>query len=101
MNFSNDIAQSGEYFEAGEFLCSVAVIIEDLDFSEALDLYNQIIELYKKQIIDYKLQAKLHEVAELYLRIAEIFLEKFQDTLSEKKNILNSKSIRQGVTVVT
>lgn len=101
MNFSNDIAQSGEYFEAGEFLCSVAVIIEDLDFSEALDLYNQIIELYKKQIIDYKLQAKLHEVAELYLRIAEIFLEKFQDTLSEKKNILNSiKFLKQESTLL-
>ena len=66
------------------------MIIEDLDFSEALDLYNHIIDFYRKQIVDYKLQAKLHEVAELYLRIAEIFLEKFEDTLSEKKNILNS-----------
>ncbi len=77
------------------------MIIEDLDFSESLDLYNQIIELYKKQIIDYKLQAKLHEVAELYLRIAEIFLEKFQDTLSEKKNILNSiKFLKQESTLL-
>ncbi|MFW9939126.1 MAG: hypothetical protein ACFFD5_15880 [Candidatus Thorarchaeota archaeon] len=101
MNFSNDIVQSGEYFEAGEFLCSVAVIIEELDYSEALDLYTHIIDLYRKQIIDYKLQAKLHEVAELYLRIAEIFLEKFQDTLSEKKNILNSiKFLKQESTLL-
>ena len=35
VNFSNEIAQSGEYFEAGEFLYSAAIIIEDLDFSEA------------------------------------------------------------------
>ena len=90
VNFSNEIAQSGEYFEAGEFLNSAAIIIEDLDFSEAVKLYEQIIELYKKQIIDYKLQAKLHEIAELYLRIAEISMEKFQDTMAEKKNILNS-----------
>ncbi|MFX1293005.1 MAG: hypothetical protein ACFFAG_18810, partial [Promethearchaeota archaeon] len=90
INFSNEIAQSGEFFEAGEFLYSVAEIIEDLDFSESINLYNKIIELYKKQIIDYKLQAKLHEVAELYLRIAEIFQDKFDDTLSEKRNILNS-----------
>jgi tetratricopeptide (TPR) repeat protein len=90
INFSNEIAQSGEFFEAGEFLYSAAMIIEDLDFSEALKLYEQIIELYKKQIVDYKLQAKLHEIAELYLRIAEISMEKFQDTLLEKKNILNS-----------
>jgi tetratricopeptide (TPR) repeat protein len=82
-------------------LYSVAVIIEDLDFSEALDLYNHIIEFYKKQIVDYKLQAKLHEVAELYLRIAEIFLEKFEDTLSEKRNILNSiKFLKQESTLL-
>ena len=90
ISFSNEIAQSGEYFEAGEFLYSAALIIEDLDFSEALKLYEQIVELYKKLIVDYKLQAKLHEIAELYLRIAEISIEKFQDTLLEKKNILSS-----------
>ncbi|KKN63799.1 hypothetical protein LCGC14_0498380, partial [marine sediment metagenome] len=55
------MAQSGDFFEAGEFLFSVAIIIEDLDFSEALKLYNLVIEFYKKQIIDYKLQARLHE----------------------------------------
>jgi tetratricopeptide (TPR) repeat protein len=72
-----------------------------LDFSEAIDLYNQIIDFYKKQIIDYKLQAKLHEVAELYLRIAEIFLDKFEDTLSEQKNILNSiKFLKQESTLL-
>ena len=77
------------------------MIIEDLDFSEALDLYNHIIDFYRKQIVDYKLQAKLHEVAELYLRIAEIFLDKFKDTLSEKKNILNSiKFLKQESTLL-
>ena len=90
INYSNEIAQSGEYFEAGEFLYSAALIIEDLDFSEALKLYEQIVELYKKLIVDYKLQAKLHEIAELYLRIAEISIEKFQDTVLEKKYIINS-----------
>ncbi|MHA1988778.1 MAG: hypothetical protein ACW98D_19315, partial [Promethearchaeota archaeon] len=90
INFSNEITQSGEYFEAGEFLYSAAIIIEELDFSEALKLYEQIIGLYKRQIVDFKLQAKLHEIAELYLRIAEISMEKFQDADTEKKNILNS-----------
>ncbi|MFX0027747.1 MAG: tetratricopeptide repeat protein [Candidatus Hermodarchaeota archaeon] len=76
-------------------------MIEDLDFSKVSDLYNQIIEFYRKQIIDYKLQAKLHEVAELYLRIAEIFLDKFEDTPSEKKNILNSiKFLKQESTLL-
>ena len=89
-NFFNEIAQSGEFFEAGEFLYSVAEIMENIDFSEAHKLYNEIIELYKKQIIDYKLQAKLREIAELYLRIAEIYREKIRDFQSEKKNILNS-----------
>lgn len=101
LNFSNEIAESGEFFEAGEFLYSVVLIIEDLDYSETDDLYNQIIEFYRKQIIDYKLQAKLHEVAELYLRIAEIFLEKFNDSLSEKKNIFNSiKFLKQESTLL-
>ena len=85
IEFSKEIAQSGEFFEAGEMLYSAAVIIEDIDFSEALKLYTYIIELYKKQIVDYKLQAKLHEIAELYLRIAEISMEKFQDVLAERK----------------
>ncbi|GAJ23950.1 unnamed protein product [marine sediment metagenome] len=101
INFSNEIAQSGEYFEAGEFLYSAAIIIEDLDLSEAFKLYEQIIELYKKQIVDYKLQAKLHEIAELYLRIAEISMEKFQDATMEKKNILNSiKFLKQESTLL-
>lgn len=101
INFSNEIAQSGEFFEAGEFLYSAAVIIEDLDSLEASKLYKQIIELYKKQIVDYKLQAKLHEIAELYLRIAEISMEKFQDTITEKKNLLNSiKFLKQESTLL-
>ncbi len=90
IDFSSEIAQSGEYFEAGDFLFSTAEIMENLDMSEALELYTQIIELYKKLIIDYKLQAKLHEIAELYIKIADIYREKFQDLRSERKNILNS-----------
>jgi tetratricopeptide (TPR) repeat protein len=90
INYSNEIAQSGEFFEAGEFLYSVAEMMENFDTSEALKLYNGIIDLYKRQIIDYKLQAKLREIAELYLRIAEIYREKIRDYQSEKRNILNS-----------
>ena len=45
INFSNEIAQSGEYFEAGEFLYSAAIIIEDLDFSGALKLYEKILKI--------------------------------------------------------
>ncbi|MFX1461927.1 MAG: hypothetical protein ACFFBF_02645 [Promethearchaeota archaeon] len=90
INFSDEIAQSGEFFEAGEFLFSVADIVENFDFSEALNIYKKIIELYKKLIVDYKLQAKLHEIAELYLRIADIYRDKFGLFQSERKNILNS-----------
>ncbi|MFX0000275.1 MAG: hypothetical protein ACFE9Q_09660 [Candidatus Hodarchaeota archaeon] len=90
INFSKEIAQSGEFLEAGELLFSVAEIVENFDFSEAIKLYKQIIELYKELIVDYKLQAKLHEIAELYLRIADIYREKIEDLESEKKNLLNS-----------
>jgi tetratricopeptide (TPR) repeat protein len=91
--FSNEIVQSGEFYEAGELLFSVAEMMENIEFSEAIKLYNKTIELYKKQIVDYKLQAKLHEIAELYLRIAEIYREKIRDYQSEKKNIKNSIKI--------
>ena len=90
INFSNEITQSGEYFEAGELLFSTAEIIENLDLTEAFKLYRQIIELYKKLIINYKLQAKLHEIAELYLKIADIYRDKFHNKQSEIKNISNS-----------
>ncbi|MFX1417828.1 MAG: tetratricopeptide repeat protein [Promethearchaeota archaeon] len=89
-SFVDEIAQSGEFFEAGEILFSVAEIVENLDFAKALELYKKIIELYRNQIIDYKLQAKLHEIAELHLRIADIYREKIGDYQLEKKNILNS-----------
>ncbi|MFX1569479.1 MAG: tetratricopeptide repeat protein [Promethearchaeota archaeon] len=90
INFSKEIAESGEYFEAGEFLFSVAEILENFDYSEALKIYRQIIDLYKKLIVDFKLQAKLHEIAELYLRIADIYQDKIEDLQSEEKNIINS-----------
>jgi len=90
INFSNEIAESGELFEAGELLFSTAEVIENLNFSEALELYSQIIEHYKKLIINFKLQAKLHEIAELYLRIADIYRDKFKDFNSERKNMMNS-----------
>ncbi|MFX1571940.1 MAG: hypothetical protein ACFFB0_04275 [Promethearchaeota archaeon] len=98
INYSNEIAQSGEFFEAGEFLYSAAHIIENLDFAESIKLYNQIVEFYKQQIINYKLQAKLHEIAELYLRIADLYQEKIKDKQLEKKNILNSiKFLKQEI----
>jgi len=90
LNFANEIAQSGEFFEAGEILFSVAEIVENFDFAQALEIYKKIIEFYRKQIVDYKLQAKLHEIAELHLRIADIYREKIGDFQLEKKNILNS-----------
>ena len=90
INFSNEIALSGEYFEAGEFLNSAAALIEDLDASYARKMYKHNIKLWEKQIIDYKFQAKLHEIAELYLRIADLYREKFQDVKLEEKYILNS-----------
>ncbi|MFW9988949.1 MAG: hypothetical protein ACFFC3_09860, partial [Candidatus Odinarchaeota archaeon] len=90
LNFANEITQSGEYFEAGEFLFSVAEIFEDIEYSKALNMYLQIIEIYKKLIVDLKLQGKLHEIAELYLRIADIYHEKIKDLDFERINILNS-----------
>ena len=87
---SEEIAQSGEFFEAGEFLYSVAELLEDLDYATALKLYEHNIELWGKQVEDFKIQAKLHEVAEIYLKIADIYAEKFQNFELEKDNLLKT-----------
>lgn len=102
ITFSNEIALSREYFEAGEFLYSVAGLIEELDFNQSLRLYKIIIKLWEKQIIDYKFQAKLHEIAELYLRIADLYQDKFQDNKQEEKQILNSiKFLKQETSLLS
>lgn len=90
MVISKEIAESGEYYDAGEFLYSVAELLEDLDYSLALKLYEHNIELWKKQIEDFKIQAKLHEVAEIYLKISDIYAEKFQNFELEKDNLFKT-----------
>jgi len=79
-------------WEAGEFANSAAEILEDLEYSFALELYKHNIKLWEKLIDNFIIQAKLHEIAEIYLKIADIYDEKLQDDKSKKENLL--KSIR-------
>ncbi len=88
IKFSNEIAESGDYFDAGEFIYSAAELLEVLDFSRAVELYKHNIELMEKLIENLIMQAKLHEVAEIYLKIADIYGEKLQDSNLEKEYIL-------------
>jgi len=90
ISYANEITESGELFEAGEFLYSVAELFEDIEASQSLKLYKLTMKLWEDQIISYKLQAKLHEIAEIYLRLADLHAEKFQDSKLERKHILNS-----------
>lgn len=90
ISYANEIAESGELFEAGEFLYSVAELFEDIEPSHSLNLYKLTMKLWEDQIGSYKLQAKLHEIAEIYLRLADLHAEKFHDSKLERKHILNS-----------
>lgn len=90
IRFSNEIAKSEDYFEAGEFLYSAAEILEEQDFSNGLELYKHNIKLWENLIDSLKIQAKLHEIAEIYLKISEIYGEKLGDIKGQKSNILKS-----------
>ncbi len=90
--YANELAESREYEEAGEFLYSAAELIEELNSSQAYKLYKLSISFWEKQITSYKLQAKFHEIAEIYKRLADMYSEKFKNTKQEKKYILNAIS---------
>lgn len=87
---SNEIAASGDYYDAGEFLYSAGKLLEELDYSHIIKLYKHNIKLWEKLIADFTIQAKFHEIAEIYLRIADIYEEKLNDLKSRDKNILKS-----------
>ena len=86
---ANKIADSGELFEAGEFLYSITEILEEVNSEESAKLYKLIVKYWNNQINSFKLQGKLHEIAEIYLRIADLY-EKLNEPKSYRKNILGS-----------
>ncbi len=86
---ANEISESGEFFEAGEFLISIAELFEGLVSFHSVKLYKQVIKYWNNEVNSFKLQGKLHEVAEVFLRIADIY-GKLEEPKSYKKNILGS-----------
>ena len=86
---ANEISESGEFFEAGEFLISIAELLEGFVSFHSVKLYKQSIKYWNTELNSFKLQGKLHEVAEIFLRIADIY-EKLDESKSYKKNILGS-----------
>ncbi|MFX1275456.1 MAG: hypothetical protein ACFFBP_03185 [Promethearchaeota archaeon] len=90
IEYSKEISESEDYFEAGEFLYWAAEIVEYVDHARALNLYKQNIRVWEKQIESCRRQAQIREIAEIYLKIAEIYRVKFEDFNLEKETILNS-----------
>ncbi len=90
INFSNEIAEEGDYFEAGEFLYSAAEILEEIDNTSAIVLYKENIKLWEKLIENFKAEAKLHEIAEVNLKIADIYANKLDVFNLERFHILES-----------
>ncbi len=90
IEYSKEISESEDFFEAGEFLYWAAEIVEYVDHARALNLYKQNIKVWEKQIEACRRQAQIREIAEIYLKIAEIYRIKFKDFNLEKETILNS-----------
>ena len=86
---ANDISESGEFFEAGEFLISIAELLEGFVSFHSVKLYKLTIKYWNNELNSFKLQGKLHEVAEIFLRIAALY-EKLDEPKSYRKNILGS-----------
>jgi len=86
---ANEISESGEHFEAGEFLISIAELLEGLISFHSVKLYKLTIKYWNNEVNSFKLQGKLHEVAEIFLRIADLY-EKLDEPKSYRKNILGS-----------
>ncbi len=86
---ANEISESGEFFEAGEFLLSIAELLERILSFHSAKLYKIAIKYWNNEINSFKLQGKLHEVAEIFLRISDIY-DKLEEPKSYKKNILGS-----------
>ena len=86
---ANEISESGEFFEAGEFLISIAELLESFVSFHSAKLYKLSIKYWNNELNAFKLQGKLHEVAEIFLRIADLY-EKLDESKSYKKNILGS-----------
>ena len=86
---ANEISESGEHFEAGEFLISIAELLEGLISFHSVKLYKLTIKYWNNEVNSFKLQGKLHEVAEIFLRIADLY-EKLEEPKSYRKNILES-----------
>jgi len=86
---ANEISKSGEFFEAGEFIISIAELLEGLVSFHSVKLYKLTIKYWNNEINSFKLQGKLHEVAEIFLRIAGLY-EKLDEPKSYRKNILGS-----------
>jgi len=87
IHFSNNIAYSGDYYEAGELVYSAAEIIEEFNFEKALELYKHNIRIWEQLINNLVLQGLFHEIAEVHLRISELYGEKFENYKLEKKHI--------------
>ena len=85
----DSIITANEISESGEFLISIAELLEGLVSFHSVKLYKQTIKYWNNEVNSIKMQGKLHEVAEIFLRIADIY-EKLEEPKSYKKNILGS-----------
>jgi tetratricopeptide (TPR) repeat protein len=88
---SNEIAQRGDFYEAGGRLYSAAYYLEEYHPKEAMEVYSKAVEFYDKEFLNRLKEGAAHEAANIAIRIANIYRDKLHD--DSKQMIYVNKAI--------
>lgn len=87
---SNEIAQNGDFYEAGGRLYSAAYYLEEFYPKEAQDVYVKAVEFYQKYYKKKILDGATNEAANVAIRIANIYRDKVRISEKEREYVQNA-----------
>jgi tetratricopeptide (TPR) repeat protein len=93
---SNEIAQNGDYYEAGGRLYSAAYYLEEFYPKEAQDVYSKAVDFYSKYYKKKILDGATNEAANVAIRIANIYRDKVRNTEKEHEYVQNAINLIQN-----
>lgn len=79
LNYINDIAREGDYYEVADNITSAAYYMEEFDYREAQRIYETAIEYYEKYMNQLQKSGKFEEAAWTANHIAEIYHNKLNN----------------------
>jgi tetratricopeptide (TPR) repeat protein len=84
---SNDIAQQGDFYEAGGRLYSAAYYLEEFYPKEAMDVYSKATEFYDKYYSKKIQEGAANEAANVAIRIANIYRDKIHHVEKDREYV--------------